>query len=804
MARFMISLSAPSPSAWTRVRPYLLVVRVAALVVMVSAARAAAAQGPAAQPPATPSPAPSDQQKPAPPPDPIRFGQAVDVIAATPLHGAGVDRNKVASNVQTATDADLARLPGGHLGDLLNTSFASVHINEAQSNPFQPDIQFRGFTASPLLGLPQGLAIYQNGVRVNEPFGDAVNWDVLPSTAIASVNLMPGSNPVFGLNALGGALSLQTKTGFSHPGHAVTLFGGSFGRAWADVSSGGARGRVSYFVTGRLMGENGWRDYSDTTVRQAFANVEWRGDSTAVGLSLTAGANRMIGNGAAPVQLLDEDRRAVFTHPDRTTNRVGMFSLNVSHRRSPTTTFESALYYRPMGRRTFNGDDTTYGACEAARESGRLCYDEGEGEPVFDTTGRPITLGGRDLDATNNTSYTGTHGWGGSVQAALARPVAGLANQLIAGGTLDGARVRYQADTEIALLTDTRGTVGIGALDPAAAVRLRTNVRHVGAYVADFLSLTPRLTVTAGARVTRSDIELRDQLGDDLNGDHAFTRVNPSAGATFAASRAATLYGSYSTSSRVPTPSELSCADPEDPCRLPNAFVADPPLRQVVSHTAESGARGTVRGITWSAAAFRTVNRNDLIFISSGALTNSGHFENVGDTLRRGVEAAVGRAGRRVQWNASYTYLRATFESDLTIGSPNHPDEEAGELEVRAGSSLPSVPRHNVKARLGTVFGRNAVTGTFLATSGQYFRGDEANLLDPLDGYAIVNMNASRRLGSRVTVVGQVTNLFNRRYATFGVLGEADDVLGDEFGNPRFVSPGAPRGAWIGIEWRLP
>lgn len=774
----------------------------AATIAVTLAATAALAQGASQQ--ATTQARPSDPQQPSTPPDPIRFGQAVDVIAATPLHGAGVDRNKVSSNVQTATDADLARLPGGHLGDLLGTSFSSVHINEAQSNPFQPDIQFRGFTASPLLGLPQGLAIYQNGVRINEPFGDAVNWDVLPSTAIASVNLMPGSNPMFGLNALGGAISLQTKTGFSHPGQSVTLFGGSFGRAWADVSSGGSRGRVSYFVTGRVMGENGWRDYSDTRVRQVFANVEWRGEATAVGLSMTGGANRMIGNGAAPVQLLDEDRRAVFTHPDRTTNHVGMFSLNVSHRRSATTTFESALYYRPMGRRTFNGDDTTYGACEAASAAGRLCYDEGEGEPVFDTTGRPIPLGGRDLDATNNTSYTHTHGWGGSVQASFTNPLAGRSNQLIVGGTLDGARVRYDADTEIAFLTDTRGTVGIGALDPEAAVRLKTNVQHVGAFVADFLSVTPRLTVNVAARVNRSDVELLDQLGDDLNGDHNFSRVNPSAGATFAASRALTVYGSYATSSRVPTPSELSCADPEDPCRLPNAFVADPPLKQVVSHTAEGGARGTARGVSWSAALFRTVNKDDLIFISSGALTNSGHFENVGDTLRRGFEAAVGHAGRRVQWNASYTYLRATFGSDLVIGSPNHPDEEDGELDVPAGSTIPSVPRHNVKARLGTVFGRASVAGTVLSTSSQYLRGDEANLLDPVAGYAVVNLNATYRLRPRLTLVGQVTNLFDRRYATFGVLGEADDVLGDDFENPRFVSPGAPRGAWIGVEWRLP
>lgn len=768
----------------------------AAFVVTVSMfAATAAAQAPA-EPPAG--------QQPAAPLDPLRFGQNVDVVATTPLHGSGIDRNKVPSNVQTATSADLARLPGGGLNDLLATTFSSVHVNEAQSNPFQPDIQFRGFTASPMLGLPQGIAIYQNGVRMNEPFGDAVNWDILPTTAIASVNLMPGSNPMFGLNALGGAISLQTKTGFSHPGHAASLFSGSFGRTWADVSSGAQRGRLSYFVTTRLMGENGWRDFSDSRVNQFFGNVEWRSTTTSVSLSAMGGRNRMNGNGAAPTDLLDDDRRSVFTHPDRTTNHLGMFTLNASHRRSAAMVYESAIYYRPMSRRTFNGDDTTYGACEAASLQGRLCQDEGDGDAVFDQFGNVIGIGGRRFDATNNTSLTRTHGWGGSLQGTYSGQLRGRANQFVAGGAFDGARVRYEADTEIAFLTDTRGTVGTGIVDSDAAVRLRTNVRHLGAFVSDFFSATPRLTLMAAARLNRSDIVLLDRLGDDLNGDHGFTRVNPSAGATFAASRELTLFGSLSTSSRVPTPSELSCADPDDPCRLPNAFVADPPLRQVLSRTLEGGARGTARRVAWNASVFRTVNRDDIIFVSSGALSNQGHFENVGDTLRRGLELSAATTGRRAQWSVSYTFLRATFERSLVLGSPNHPDAEGGEIGVAAGNSLAGVPRHNFKTRLGMTLGRAMVTGTVLATSGQYLRGDEANLLAPLAGYTIANLNAGYRVHPRMQIVAQVTNLFDRRYATFGVLGEADDVLGDDFENPRFVSPAAPRAAWIGIEWRIP
>ena len=193
---------------------------------------------------------------------PPQFAETIEVVGATPIHGLGIDRNKIPSNAQVILAGDLARTPGIHPGEQIAAALASVHVNEAQSNPFQPDIQFRGFTASPLLGLPQGMAIYQDGVRLNEPFGDTVNWDVLPPNAIAGVNLMPGSNPLFGLNALGGALSLQTKTGFSQPGHGASVFAGSFGRRWLDLHSAGHTDRLGYFATARLLDEDGWRDFS--------------------------------------------------------------------------------------------------------------------------------------------------------------------------------------------------------------------------------------------------------------------------------------------------------------------------------------------------------------------------------------------------------------------------------------------------------------------------------------------------------------------------------------------------------------
>ena len=755
-----------------------------------------------------------EQGQPSPPPPQsppsaaqgaAQFNSTVTVVGVTPLPGLGVPVNRVPSNVQVATGTDLARTPGMHVGAQIGDALASVHLNEAQSSTFQPDVQFRGFAASPLLGLPQGLAVYQDGVRVNEPFGDTVNWDLLPANAVAGVAMMPGSNPLFGLNALGGALSVQTKTGFSHPGHAARFSAGSFGRQWAELESGGRRNSVAYFAAARWLQEDGWRDFSPSRVTQVFGNVSWQSDRSRLVATATVSSNRLIGNGPAPVQLLAEDRRQVFTHPDETATDVGLFTVTGRRQLRTALALEAVGYFRPATVGTFNGDDTPYGACESRLFRELLCHDEGDGLPVLDRDRRPIGFDDDNpLNATNNTSDTRSRGWGGTVQATLTSPLKGRDNHFVAGAGVDAAQSRYSSQTELAYLTDTRGTVGAGSFDAEADVALRTNVSHLAAFAGDFFSPVPRLTVSGSMRLTHSAIDLRDQIGTELNGDHRYTALNAAGGATFdLRPGAVTLFGSLSRSTRVPTPSELSCANPDDPCRLPNAFLSDPPLEMVVARTWEGGARGRWRTTAWTAAVFTTRNRDDIIFVSSGPLTNHGHFENVGTTNRAGLElTAAGSSRSGIQWRGAYTYLRATFASPLVLGSANHPDAVDGEILVQSGDSLPNVPRHLAKADVLVPLGRLDLGAGVSRLSSQYLRGDEANLLPPIDPATTVNLLAGYRLGRGVTLSARVTNVFNTQPASFGVLGEADDVLGDEFDDPRFLSPSAPRAAWVGLELR--
>ena len=718
-----------------------------------------AGQDPAPQPP------PNDAQQP-------QYSESVEVVAVTPIHGLGVPKSKVAANVQVIVPPPVPALAPSDAARLLAERATSVTVTDSQAGTFQPDMLFRGFTGSPLLGSSEGLAVYQDGVRMNEAFGDTVSWDAIPATAIASLNLIPGSNPLFGLNALGGALSIRTKDGFSGAGSRASFRGGSFGRYDVEADSGGQNGRFGYYLAGSLNTEDGWRDHSPSTVRRLYGDVGWRSTGSQFNVSFTGASNDLTGNGPSPEPLLAEDRAAVFTYPDRTDNDVAMTAARFLSNRSYGHV-DGVAYYRYTALRTFNGD---------------WAGDEAEG----------------GFDAVNNHSYTRSHAFGASGQLSRGTPLGGRDNHFVVGAGLDSAATRFDFNAEWAHLTPDRGTIGSGLFDEEDAVDLHSRTTTGSVFATNIWSATPRLAITGSARFNWTAVRLRDQIGDDLTGDHTFGRLNPAAGVTFQAGPRVNLYASYTQSSRVPTPVELTCADPEDPCRLPNAFVSDPPLDQIVASTWEAGARGTLSGASWSVSAFHTAASDDIIFVSSGTLRGQGHFENVDRTIRSGVETGVTyERGDRFSAFATYTLQRAVFGTDLVIASQFHPLAIDSEIPVAEGSSLPGIPRHSGKFGLAARLARRLDAGfTVRAQSGQYLRGDEANFLVPSPGFTIADAHGRYRLNEKLSFVGQVTNLFDSRYYTFGVLGDAT-LIDDDLEQARFYSPGAPRGAWVGAEVRF-
>src|ERR1700723_576143 len=241
----------------------------------------------------------------------------VTVIGNAPHPGLGLPMNQIPANVQTADSKEMQRQQTLDLADYLNNNFSGINVSESADNPFQLDINYHGFTASPLLGTPEGLSVYVDGVRVNESFGDTVNWDLIPESAISTVTLMSGSNPVFGLNTLGGALSVQTKSGHDNPGTELEAYGGAFGK-------------------------------------RAF-KVGWQNDKTDIDLSYTYADTNLFGNGATPVSLLDYRREASYT-PDFTQNILNFVNLTATQFLTDRLLLSGNAYYRRLVTGSSNGN----------------------------------------------------------------------------------------------------------------------------------------------------------------------------------------------------------------------------------------------------------------------------------------------------------------------------------------------------------------------------------------------------------------------------------------------------------------
>ena len=514
------------------------------------------------------------------------------VVATTPLHGSLLPSDRVAANVQTATGK---AIDGSHDLDItqfMNETLGSVTTNQVQENPLQPDFQYRGFTASPVLGASEGVSVFLNGVRLNEPFGDIVNWDLIPPGAIRSLNLMPGSNPLFGLNTLGGALSMETKTGFSDPGTEAEVWGGSFGRAVLEVQAGEHGEHWGYFGVGRFFREDGWREHSSSQALNGFLSASYRNGGSTLDLSLMGAGTSMTGLGAAPVELLAQDRNAVFTYPDETHNRLLMAMLRGDQSLTLTSRLSATAYFRISRTLTTNGDQGQWAPCTAPGQTANVCADDGT-TVILDPSGNPVPFDPNNTyDASDNTTATRQLGFGGSVQGSFEAPLARHENHLFVGGSVDEGQFRFRSQTVLAQLNDTRGAVDTDFVDPTSRVAVDGTVTTLGVFASDTFALLPDLFLTVSGRFNYSAQALQDQLGGALSGDNHFHRLNPAVGLSYQPRPEIGLYGSYGESARAPTPMELTCASPTDPCRLPNEFVADPPLAQVVARTFEAGVRG--------------------------------------------------------------------------------------------------------------------------------------------------------------------------------------------------------------------
>lgn len=311
-----------------------------------------------------------------------------------PLRGLALTKEEIPGNVQSISAKEIKESKAVSLTDLMNSKLQSVNVNDYQSNPFQMDVTYRGFTASPQLGTSQGLSVFLDGIRVNEPFGDVVNWDMIPMNALNSLDVFPGSNPLFGLGTLGGAISMKTKSGFDSNEGTVEYLGGSFKRNQFQGSVGGNNGVIAGFAAANIFKEDGWRVNSPSEVNQLFAKGEWRNDSVQLGLSMLYAGNKLVGNGLLPSEMAKQDGSQIFTSPDETKNRLLQFQLNGIWDVSETFNITGQIYKRKSRRNASTGDvNQNFGGSATRRPN------PGEqlanGVPDFDGDGLP------DIDPAN-------------------------------------------------------------------------------------------------------------------------------------------------------------------------------------------------------------------------------------------------------------------------------------------------------------------------------------------------------------------------------------------------------------------
>jgi iron complex outermembrane receptor protein len=744
----------------------------------------------------------------------------ITVIAVTPLPGTRIDVAKAPYDVRTLSAADLDLAGPANLTDALAGRLGGVSVNDNLDDAFQPDILYRGFTASPVLGTPQGLAVFQDGVRINEPFGDAVNWDLVPGNAIARVDVV-GTNPVYGLNALGGAVVVTMKNGFDDAGGSLTGSGGSFGQRAADVEYGAHSDRLGVFVAGRGLAADGWRLLSADRVRQLYADAAWRGERLNLDLSYTGANNALHGESPSPVQELAVDRRLIFTSPQLNADRLNFVALDGSYAAGASLSFQGDTFVRDFRQDVANGNTTDYAPCEGAALDGLLCQDDGA-TPLRSAKGGAIPdlsedgalpIGENDRAQLRSLTY------GGTLQASSSAPLFGRSNQLSLGADAEGAQIEFGTSAEPGLVDSSlvvqpsgfMVATSEGTPFTATPVRLRAVDTSTGVFATDTLDLTNRLSLTLSGRYNRIRIALSDQLGSSLSGTNTYARFNPAAGATYRLAEGLTGYIGYAEGSRAPTASEIECSDPEAPCLLPSSLSADPPnLKLVVSHTWEAGVRGARPlldgNLSFSLGLYRTAVRNDIYGVATSL--GAGYFQNIEGTLRQGGEFAATYRDPRVLAYLSYAYVAATFDTDLILPSAANPFQDAaGDIHVGRGDSLPGIPRHRLKLGAdGAVAGGLRIGADLQLLSSQYYRGDESNQLAPLPGYALLGVHATYAFTRRLSIFVRIENALDARYATFGVLGDPTGVGapgvpdGGQRVNPRFQSPAPPAAAYGGIK----
>ena len=498
-----------------------------------------------------------------------------------------------------------------------------------------------------MLGTPQGMAVYQNGVRVNEAFGDTVNWDLIPDIAIDRIEVLNATS-VFGLNALGGAMTVTMKNGFTHQGFDATLSGGSFSQRQVQAEYGANDGPLAAYAAVNALREGGWRHFAADRVKQIYLELSYHSDVITSDLGYSRANNRLFGQGAAPVQSLAVSSENVFTGPQNNIDNLDSISLNTAYNFTPTVALSNVAYFRHYRQTVANGDNTNYAACDPAIAPGLLC----DGDYVLiDTPGQSIpdiTHGGTTLIGQNNFEAIHSQTWGGSLQFSSTDKIFGHGNSFAVGATVDTSTTRFFSGAWLGVMDASLSVLPSpyfvatpeGGDSTATPVSLNANNKYYGAYFTDTFDVTDALSVTLNGRYNIAKVDLADRNGDCAERQQPVHALRSFRRRHLQVPPRLDGIWQLAINNRAPTASELECATPAAPCLLPTNLASDPPLKQVVAKTRRRSVRGATISdshfgkFSWDLDFYRTNSENDIYGISTSIA--SGFFQNVGvDAPRR-------------------------------------------------------------------------------------------------------------------------------------------------------------------------
>ena len=737
-----------------------------------------------------------------------------DVVATTPLGGGEIDVSKVPGAVWQTGAQDIQTFNDSTITQTLARQAPGVTVGNVSGNDFQPDVSYRGFDATSVTGTPIGLAVYQNGVRINEAFGDTVNWDLIPANAIDKMTIVAG-NPIFGLNALGGALNVTMKNGFTWQGVEADLRGGSFYRAQEELQFGKQIGDWSVYMAATQINDGGWRVDGASQLTNFYGDLGYRAGGFESHLQLTVGNTQFGAAAYTPIQELQNNWSSIYTVPQTTNNQMGMLAWTGDYAYSNTLSFQGGLYFRSFNQQHVDGNSTEVTPCPP--------YSCLNGSPVHDTAGQTIPdisqNGAVDLGEIDR-FWTQSRSLGGSAQAVDTDKIYGRENTLTVGASLDYGWTNFTGNSQLGIVpgivNNALPVIGFPYLldEPnsfLAPVAAKATNLYTGLYALDTFNATDRLALTGGARFNFAGINLSGESGAFTDGYSTFFHLNPTFGLTYKITPDINFYAGYAMSNRAPTPLELGCADPENPCIIDNFLSSDPALKQVVGQTLEAGFRGENAfgqwgKLQWSAGLFRTTLANDILPAQS-PYSGFGYYTNVGTTLRRGAELSAQWNGDRWTAYANYTYIDAVYLTTFMEPSPFNPGANAaGVIPITNGTPIAGIPRNTVKVGFDFDVTPNwKIGGDMVAASGQVIFGNENGALPQLPGYAVFGVHTSYQVGKQLQIYGLIQNIFDQRYYTAGSLYDTAVFPNSApfLTDPRTLGPGKPFAIYAGLKYTM-